>query len=61
MVEVTKQWRAQGTKVLPAQVRDPLLAQYFSILASGFAVHAAQAPPLSGSSPAILPPILVAQ
>jgi transposase len=51
MVEVTKQWRAQGAKVLAAQVRDPLLAQYFSILASGFAAHAAQAPPVSSSSP----------
>jgi len=29
---------------LPAQVRNELLAQYFSILASGYAVYAAQLP-----------------
>ena len=35
MVQVTNQWRDQGAKQLPACVRDALLAEYFSILASG--------------------------
>lgn len=47
LLEVTKHWRAQGARRLPAQVRDPLLAQYFSILASGFAAHVAQAPSMN--------------
>jgi hypothetical protein len=45
MVAVTNHWRAQGARHLPASVRDPLVAEYFSILASGYAAHAAQAPP----------------
>ncbi len=45
MVEVTNHWRAQGARYLPTHMRDPLLAQYFSILASGYAAHAAHAPP----------------
>lgn len=45
MVEVTNHWRAQGARYLPQEVRDPLLAEYFSILAGGYANHSAQAPP----------------
>jgi transposase len=48
MVEVTRHWRAQGGRFLPPEVRDRLLAQYFSILASGFAAHA---PPMSDPPP----------
>ncbi len=44
-------WRAQGAASIPKEARDPLLAQYFTILASGFAAHAAQAPPSSSSPP----------
>ena len=47
LVEVTGQWREKGARFLPPEVRDRLLAQYFSILADGFAAHAAQAPPRS--------------
>ena len=45
MVLVNNQWRDQGARQLPVSVRKELLAQYFSILASGYAVSAAQAPP----------------
>lgn len=45
MVAVTNHWRKQGARHLPAEVRAPLLAEYFSILASGYTVHSAQAPP----------------
>lgn len=40
MVQVTNDWRAKSARSLPAEVRDELLAQYFSILASGYAAHA---------------------
>jgi len=45
MVQVTNAFREQGARQLPASVRNELLAQYFSILASGYAVYEAQAPP----------------
>jgi transposase len=45
MVQVTNHWRNQGARQLPISVRNELLAQYFSVLASGYAVYAAQAPP----------------
>jgi transposase len=51
MVNVAQQWRAQGAKTIPKDVRDPLLAHYFAILASGFAVHNAQAPPNHHTGP----------
>jgi transposase len=47
MTKTAEQWRVQGATSLSTEVRDPLLAQYFAILASGFATHAAQAPPTS--------------
>lgn len=45
MVQVTNSWREKGARYLPPQVRDPLLARYFVLLAKGYAAHAAQAPP----------------
>lgn len=51
MAKSAEQWRAQGARSIPKEVRDPLLAQYFAILASGFAAHAAQAPPMSRTVP----------
>ncbi len=49
MDHTAKQWRKQGASTLPKDVRDDLLAQYFDILAKGFAVHRSLAPP--GGSP----------
>jgi transposase len=51
MAKVAEQWRAQGATSIPKEVRDPLLAQYFAIVTSGFAAHAAQAPPQSNTGP----------
>jgi transposase len=45
MVHVTNSFRNRGARHLPRAVREPLLAQYFQILASGYAAHGAQAPP----------------
>jgi hypothetical protein len=45
MVQITNHWRAQGARHLPASVRTSLLAEYFAILAFGYASHTAQAPP----------------
>src|SRR5262249_30018795 len=45
MLSVTEQFRGQGAKTLPKEVREYWIAQYFEVLASGFAAHAAQAPP----------------
>ncbi len=46
MLHTTDQWRAQGASRLPHDVHDEFLAQYFEILAAGFASHQAQAPPV---------------
>ena len=43
LLHVTKHWREKGARFLPKEVRDPLLAQYFAILATGLKAHAAQA------------------
>jgi transposase len=51
MAKAAEQWRAQGARAIPKEVRDHLLAQYFAILTSGFAVHCAQAPPESSPLP----------
>src|SRR5450631_3317166 len=51
MAKTAEQWRVQGATSIPKEVRDPLLAQYFAILASGFATHAVQAPPTSKTLP----------
>jgi transposase-like protein len=45
MAKAAEQWRAQGAKALPNAERDAWVAQYFSLLADGFAAHLAQAPP----------------
>ena len=45
MDHTAKQWRQQGATTLPKTLRDDLLAQYFEILAKGFAVHHPQASP----------------
>jgi transposase len=51
LANAAEQWRTQGANCIPREVRDPLLAQYFAILASGFAAHAAQAPPMNTMVP----------
>jgi len=45
MQQGVEHFRAQGAEVLPKEVRDDWIAQYFEVLASGLAAHAAQAPP----------------
>jgi transposase len=45
MLQTTDQWRAKGASRLPKALQDELVAQYFDLLAAGFAVHQAQAPP----------------
>lgn len=47
MSKAVDQWRAQGARVLPKEVREDWIAQYFAVLVSGFAAHCAQAPPIS--------------
>jgi transposase len=42
MLQTTDQWRAEGASRLPQDVLDSLIAQYFDILAAGFAAHQAQ-------------------
>lgn len=42
MLAATHQWRSQGAKRVPSEERDGWVAQYFELLATGFA---AQAPP----------------
>jgi transposase len=44
MLQTTDQWRAKGASRLPQDVLDKLIAQYFDILAAGFAAHQAQIP-----------------
>jgi transposase len=51
MSRVTESFRAQGVKALPQAEREYWLAQYFRVLASGFAAHAAQAPPPTSQFP----------
>ncbi len=48
MVEAAEQWRARGEKRMPSQERDAWVAQYFELLASGFA---AQVPPSTPDPP----------
>lgn len=45
LAQTTDQCRARGTLTLPQDLRDDLVAQYFDILAAGFAAHRSQAPP----------------
>jgi transposase len=51
MAEAVEQWRALGASVIPTGERENWIAQYFEVLASGFAAHAAQAPPVSKLEP----------
>lgn len=51
MAKTAEQWRAQGAKAVPNAERDEWIAQYFSVLVDGFAVHLAQAPPDTASLP----------
>lgn len=44
MAQAAEQWRVHGEKHIPQEERDAWIAQYFDVLASGFAAHA-QAPP----------------
>jgi hypothetical protein len=48
MVTATQEWRACGAERVPIQERDEWVAQYFSVLARGFAAHS-QAPPAAVS------------
>ena len=40
MVDAAEEWRVRGAKRLPSQERDAWVAQYFELLALGFAAHA---------------------
>ncbi len=51
MAKAAELWRAQGAKAVPKAERDQWIAQYFSVLADGFAAHLAQAPPVSSPLP----------
>ncbi len=51
MSRVAQSFRAQGVKALPKAEREHWIAQYFAVLASGFAAHAAHAPPETSSVP----------
>lgn len=51
MAEAAEQWRALGASVIPTRERENWIAQYFDVLVSGFAAHAAQAPPASNREP----------
>jgi transposase len=46
MAKATEQWRQFGAQAIPADERDAWVAQYFDLLASGFAVQ----PPLSAEA-----------
>jgi transposase len=45
MLHVTNQWRARGARLLPSEIRRELLAEYFEIVRTGYAAHAAQPMP----------------
>jgi transposase len=51
MQQGVEHFRSQGAQALPKEVRDDWIAQYFHVLASGFAAHAAQAPPETSLAP----------
>ncbi|GCE19098.1 hypothetical protein KDK_28980 [Dictyobacter kobayashii] len=51
MKQAADRWRLQGASAVPTPEREQWLAQYFAILAAGFATHAAQAPPQEVCSP----------
>jgi transposase len=51
MAKAAERWRRQGARAIPKEERDDWIAQYFAVLASGFAVHWAQAPPISSAFP----------
>ncbi|EFH82718.1 IS66 family transposase [Ktedonobacter racemifer] len=51
MAKAAEQWRGQGAKEIPQEERESWIAQYFSVLVSGFAAHSAQAPPEHGIMP----------
>jgi len=51
MVNATNRWRSQGAKQMPKEEQEHWIAQYFSVLASGFAAHTAQAPPEQSPRP----------
>ncbi|GCE19112.1 hypothetical protein KDK_82330 [Dictyobacter kobayashii] len=51
MKQAADRWRLQGASAVPTPEREQWLAQYFAILAAGFATHAAQAPPPGSLQP----------
>jgi transposase len=51
MAKAANHWRGQGAKEIPQEEREHWIAQYFSVLVSGFAAHAAQAPPEHSTVP----------
>ncbi len=51
MAKVAEQWRAQGARAIPKEMREHWIGQYFAVLVTGFAVHSAQAPPISNTVP----------
>ena len=53
MLTATQEWRARGAERVPKEERDEWVAQYFAVLARGFAAHS-QAPP-PAASPDISP------
>jgi transposase len=51
MANAAEQWRAQGANARPFVERDDWVAQYFGVLAFGFAAHMACAPPQTSTLP----------
>jgi transposase len=51
MNKAADHWRAQGAKTIPKAEREDWIAQYFAVLAAGFRMHIAQAPPITSRTP----------
>jgi transposase len=51
MKQSADHWRHQGAHAVPPSEREQWLAHYFALLATGFASHAAQAPPAGNGLP----------
>jgi hypothetical protein len=49
MSKAAENFRTQGARAVPKAERDTWIAQYFAVLASGFALHLPQAPPDSST------------
>lgn len=45
MAKAAQEWRTRGASAVPKEEREAWLAQYFEVLASGFAAQGAHAPP----------------